>query len=117
MTTYIFNRAGECIGQSHNLRGMLDRARGDGVRCIEVHHLDDGADRRPGAYVRAHYRSGNFAETYFVCASHALEWARERSASSPRKSWFAGCEVREITHAAGSWNYEAAPGVLGPLED
>jgi hypothetical protein len=72
MTTYIFNPAGECISQSHNLRGMFDRARGDGVRAIEVTRLNDGPGR-PGAFVVARYQSGNYAQTYFVCGSHAVD--------------------------------------------
>ena len=109
MTTYIFNSAGACIGQSHNLRGMLERARGDGVTAIEVTQLNDGPGR-PGAFVVARYRSGNYAQTYFACGSHAVDWATERSHSSARRSWFAGCKIITRSVPTGEWSYKLNPG-------
>lgn len=98
----VFNTQGEPYRQSHNLRAILEHARGRGVERIHIDKLDDGP-RRPGALVSVFYRGGDVGKTYFVCASHAAEWAQDRSKASPRTSWFAGCQVTSTQWARGTW--------------
>lgn len=97
----IFNENGEPFRQSRNLRGILEHARGRGVYRIHVDRLSDAG--RPGAMVTVFYRGGDVGKTYFVCGSHALEWAQSYSKKSPRRSWFAECEVTAKEWGAGTW--------------
>jgi hypothetical protein len=102
MTTIIKNQSGACVAQSHDLRAML-RGAGlyGGVSKIEVLPLSlpsFGANNQPlgmskSATVRAHFANGYTGETVFSSFSHAVEWAWARADSSPRASWWAGCDV------------------------
>lgn len=98
----VFNEQGECVRQSHNLRGILSHASGRGVSRIHVDALDEG-HKRPGAMVTVFYLGGHFGKTYFVDGSHALDWAKAYSKASPRRSWFGGCEVTSKHWPPGTW--------------
>ncbi len=100
----IVDALGTCLRQSHNLRGILEHARGRGVQSIQVTRLNDPG--RPGALVEVHYCGGHLGRTYFVDGSHAVDWARDQSNASPRRSWFAGCTVMVAGVPAGKWDYE-----------
>lgn len=95
---------GECLRQSHNLRGILDHARGRGVQVITVQQLNDGPGR-PGALVSVHYCGGHLGRTYFADGAHAVNWANGKRDDSPRRSWFAGCLVNVESVPAGQWDY------------
>lgn len=98
----IFNEEGESWRQSHNLRGILSHASGRGVWRIHVDALEEG-HKRPGAMVTVFYYGGDVGKTYFVDGSHALDWAKAYSKASPRRSWFAGCEVTVKHWLPGTW--------------
>lgn len=98
----IFNEEGEPFRQSRNLRAILEHARRRGVYRIHIDKLNDGP-RRPGALATVFYRGGDVGKIYFVCGSHAMDWAQDRSKASPRASWFAGCEVTSKEWAQGTW--------------
>lgn len=95
---------GNCLRQSHNLRGILSHASGRGVSRIHVTRLSDPG--RPGALVDVHYCGGHLGRTYFVDGSHAVDWANSKRYDSPRRSWFAGCDVTVSNVATGAWDYE-----------
>ena len=105
VTAFIFNSDRVCVSQSHNLAGVFNWARRTGgVSSIHVYKLNEGSNR-PGALVRVIYRTGHFAETYFVSGSHAAEWAVSRS-NLGRNSWFSGCGVSVVDVAPGTWHFE-----------
>lgn len=106
MSSIIFDASRRVLRQSHNLRAILEHARQNPVKRIDVYRLSDDG-RRPGAYVCVSYQSGATGETYFVCGSHAEDWARSYSAASPRRSRFAGCEVAAHVVNPGAWSYVA----------
>jgi hypothetical protein len=54
--------------------------------------------------VIAHYKNGDYAETYFCSGSHAVEWANDR-AKPHRASWFAGCKVVVQNVPKHEWDY------------
>lgn len=114
MTTIIFNAEGKPVSQSRNLRGLFDWARkAGGVRILQCHvlpaadasyPLTAGAPRsewvkatRPTGYLVAILANGYRAETWFVCGSHLVDWARER-ARPRRNSWFSGAGVEILSH-------------------
>lgn len=105
MSSIVFDASGNVVRQSHNLRGILEHARGRGVESIRVDQLADTG--RPGAFVSIEYRGRHRGQTYFVCGSHAAEWARRYAAMSPRVSWFAGAAVDIVEHKPGAWDYAA----------
>lgn len=101
----IFNEDGEPFRQSHNLRGILNHANRRGVMRVHVDQLNEGP-KRPGAMVTVFYRGGDVGKVYFSCGSHALNWANSKRDDSPRRSWFAGCEVTSKQWPAGQWAWE-----------
>jgi hypothetical protein len=125
MTTYIFNADGKCVSQSHNLRGLFVRACiYGGVTSLDCHVFDNATvdiqispgdtrtHSRPTGYLVAHFAGGQYAETWFSCGSHLIEWARERV--KPRKnSWFSGASVNIINR--GAW-VNLQPGKKGATE-
>lgn len=92
MATHIFDAQNRCIGEGRNLRIMFDRARRfGGVARVTVDQLPPG--QHWGALVNVFYVTGHRACTNFADYSHACKWARDRSALSPRVSFWAGCAV------------------------
>lgn len=92
MTTHIFNEHNQCISEGRNLAIVFTRARrAGGVSRIAVNQLPPGGHWE--ALVNVYFANGHRACTNFASYSHACDWARERSALSPRVSWFAGCVV------------------------
>lgn len=100
----VVDALGAVLRQSHNLRGILEHARGRGVARIDAIRLNDPG--RPGALVDVHYCGGHLGRTYFVDGSHAVDWARTQRDASPRRSWFAGCTVTVEGVPTGKWDYE-----------
>lgn len=111
MTTIIRDAHGVPIGQSHNLRGMLDRARTyGGVSRINIYMVKqdhpEGATR-PDGFVRVDYANGYTAETYFVSHSHLCDWARDKA--KRRGTWWTGAAITHWGyHVAGSEHGRAA---------
>lgn len=100
MSAIIYNRKGEPLKQSHNLRAILRH--GKPVELVRVDVLSDPG--RPGAYVTVFYTGGDYGQIYFVCGSHAQQWAE--SLSNNRRSLFSGCRVVCPIHEPGAWDYE-----------
>lgn len=93
MATIIKDKSGACVSQSHNLRAMLRGASlyGGVVRLdVKPRTLPGGVSL--SADVVAHYTNGYTAETIFVCHSHAVEWAWNKS--ERKGTHFSGCDVR-----------------------
>lgn len=100
----IFNAEGLPGRQSHNLRGILDHAKERGVIRIHIDRIAlADTVRRPEAMVTVLYRGGDIGKVYFVDGDHAEQWAQSKSTDSPRRSWFAGCQVSIKQWAAGTW--------------
>ena len=101
MTTHIFSPENRCVSEGRNLRIMFDYARRlGGVTRVTVDQLPPGGHW--GALVNVFYVTGHRACTNFVSYSHACDWARERSALSPRVSYWADCEVTCTPHAGAA---------------
>lgn len=106
MTTVITNKPhGARDSSGHNLAIALRYAGlSGGVKSITVHRMADAG--RPRAFLIFDYANGARGYTYFLCDSHAVNWAHEQSAQSPRRSWWAGCRVDVIPYAVGAWDYD-----------
>ena len=90
MTTHIFNAQNRCTSTGRNLAILFAHARKrGGVSRITVDRVRDTGR----ALVNVWFVDGARGCTNFADYSHACEWARDRSALSPRVSWFAGCLV------------------------
>lgn len=98
MTTHVFNPHGACVSEGRNLAIVFSYARRfSGVSRITVDRLPQNR-----ALVNVFYVNGWRACTGFSDFAHAQEWARARSALSPRVSWFAGCAVEVSAQCNGA---------------
>lgn len=89
----------------HNLDVLFRYAKtAGGVKAVLVNKLEDAG--RPGAFVVIQYRNGAIGESYSVSSGHAIDLFQSYSRLSPKRSWWAGCEVREVNHSKGTWDYE-----------
>jgi hypothetical protein len=75
-----------------------------GVRSIVVKSLYDGV-RGKDAHVTINYDNGAVGRTYFVDASHAMDWANARRKLSAARSWWHGCDLKFSAVAKGEWDY------------